>query len=247
MADGANDTYTLSGYYSDTSSLTVDQTFSFSVDGDTDATVSISGSEMSGSNTAVSNAAAAKVAIFLNSDGTLTASSTLDESSAIGLSIDARSASKAVDLFDFTLSDGGGGDGLSFDVTQIVLATSGTADFNAVTWLLNGPDASSVTVTVGSNTLTFSGLSISVAEGAGETYTVSGYFNDVSQVVDNETYLLSIDGDTGLTVASTGSLISGSNSTVSNSGTAVVIPTFAEYVSWLLGATMAAYAAWRLR
>ena len=58
---------------------------------------------------------------------------------------------------------------------------------------------------------------------------------------------VSIDGDTGLTVASTGSLISGSNSTVSNSGTAVVIPTFAEYVSWLLGATMAAYAAWRLR
>ncbi len=205
LADGANETYTLSGYYNNTSGLTVGQTFSFSIDGDTDVTVLTSGSEMSGSNAAVSNAAAAQVAIFLNSDGALTASSTLDESSSIGLAFAAQSAATAVDLLDFNLTDGGGGDGLALEVSQIVVNKSGTGTFSGVTWLLNGPDASDVVGAVGASTITFSGLSISVAEASSEVYTVSGYFNDLSTVTLGDTYLLSLDGDTDLTLVSTGS------------------------------------------
>ena len=41
---------------------------------------------------------------------------------------------EAVDVFDFNIVDGGGGDELTLDVTQIVLNTSGTGDFSKVTW-----------------------------------------------------------------------------------------------------------------
>ena len=159
-----------------------------------------------------------------NKDGTLTASGTLDESSAIALPSTATTSGAAVDLFDFTLTDGGGGDALALGVSQVVVNTSGTGPFANVTWLLNGPDASNVsgTYSSGTNKITFSSLSISVADGANETYTVRGYYNTSTGLTDGATFSFSLDGDTDLTMVGSGSSISGSNAAVSNAAAAVV-------------------------
>ena len=159
--------------------------------------------------------------VYLNSgnkDGTLTASATLDESSAIALPSTATTSATAVDLFDFTLTDGGGGDGLALIASQVVVNTSGTGPFSQVTWLLNGPDASNVSGTYSSTTnkITFSGLSISVADGANETYTLRGYYSTNTNLTDNATFSFSLDGDTDLTTSTLGSSMSISNSAVAN-------------------------------
>jgi len=166
--------------------------------------------------------------VYLNSssnkDGTLTASATLNESSAIALPSTATTSGAAVDLFDFTLTDGGGGDGLALGVSQVVVNTSGTGPFSQVAWLLNGPDASNVsgTYTSGSNKITFSGLSISVADGTNETYLVRGYYSSNTSLTDETTFSFSLDGDTDLTVSSSGTSMSGSNSALSNASAAQV-------------------------
>jgi len=164
--------------------------------------------------------------VYLNSgnkDGTLTASATLNESSAIALPAAATTSGAAVDLFDFTLADAGGGDGLTLIASQVVVNTSGTGPFSQVTWLLNGPDASNVSGTYSSSTnkITFSGLSISVADGSNETYVVRGYYSTTSNLTDGATFSFSIDGDTDV-MATLGSSLSGSNSAVSNATAAVV-------------------------
>lgn len=165
--------------------------------------------------------------VYLNSgnkDGTLTASATVDESSAIALPSTATTSSAAVDLFDFTLTDGGGGDALALSASQVVVHTSGTGPFSQLTWLLNGPDASNVSGTYSSsaNTITFAGLSISIADGANETYTLRGYYSSNTGLTDGTTFSFSIDGDTDLTVGATGSSISGSNASISNATAALV-------------------------
>ena len=165
--------------------------------------------------------------VYLNSgnkDGTLTASATLDESSTINLLSTVDSQAEGVDLFDFTFTDGAGGDGLALIVSKLVLNTSGTGAFSQVAWLLNGPDASNVsgTYSSSSNTITFSGLSISVADGASETYTVRGYYTNTTGLVDGATFALSLDGDTEVT-ATAGSSMSGSNVAVSNAAAAKVV------------------------
>ena len=160
--------------------------------------------------------------VYLNSgnkDGTLTASATLDESSAIALPSTATSSGAAVDLFDFTLTDGGGGDGFSLGVSKIVIHTSGTGPFSQVTWLLNGPDATNVTGTYssGTNTITFSGLSVSVADGGNETYTLRGYYGTNTGLTEGQTFSFSSDGDTDVTMTNNlGSSMAISSAAVSN-------------------------------
>ena len=165
--------------------------------------------------------------VYLNSgnkDGTLTASATLDENSTINLTSTVDTEAEAVDLFDFTVTDGAGGDGLALIVSKLVLNTSGTGEFSQVAWLLNGPDASNVggTYSSSANTITFSGLSISVADGANETYKIRGYYSDTTGLVDGATFSLSLDGDTEVT-ATAGSSMSGSNVAVSNAAAAKVV------------------------
>ena len=165
--------------------------------------------------------------VYLNSgnkDGTLTASATVDESSTINLTSTVDTEAEAVDLFDFTITDGAGGDGLTLIISKLVLNTSGTAAFSKVAWLLNGPDASNVSGTYSSstNSITFSGLSISIADGGNETYTVRGYYSDTNGLVDGATFSLSLDGDTEVT-ATAGSSMSGGNSAVSNATAAKVV------------------------
>ena len=65
------------------------------------------------------------------------------------------------------------------------------------------------------NTLTFSGLDISVADGASETYTVSAYYSDNTGLTEGAAFQLSLDGDTDLVVAP-GTQMSGANVAVGN-------------------------------
>ncbi len=165
--------------------------------------------------------------VYLNSgnkDGTLTSSSTLDESSTISLTSTVDTQAEAVDLFDFTLTDGSGGDGLALIVSKLVVNTSGTGAFSQVAWLLNGPDAGNVSGTYSSSTnkISFSGLSISIADGANETYKIRGYYSDTTGLVDGATFSLSLDGDTEVT-ATAGSSMSGSNGAVSNAAAAKIV------------------------
>jgi len=108
----------------------------------------------------------------------------------------------ALNIFDFTIHDGVS-DTKATTISQIVLNTSGTADFSKVNWLLSGVDITGTIAGVynaGTNTLTFSGLNISVADTQNETYVVSAYYNNNSALTDGQTYILSLTPNTGVTV-----------------------------------------------
>jgi len=159
-----------------------------------------------------------------DTDATLTASSTIQE--PVPLPSTADTTGEAVNLFDFTITDGGTSDRFSTDVSQIVLHTSGTSDFSKVTWRLNGANVSNGVgvYNSGANTLTFSGLAISVADGGSQTYTLSGYYSTPTGLTNNQTYIVSLDGDDDLTLSATGTQMSGSNAVVNNgTGTVVAI------------------------
>lgn len=161
-----------------------------------------------------------------DSDGALTAAVAVTE--PVDLSTIVNTSGEAVDVFDFTLSDGATSDGLAMTVSEIVLNVSGTTSDSIrgqVTWRLNGNDANNVTGTynAAANTIAFSGLSISVADGSSETYTVNAYYNDNTGLTEDRTVILSVDGDTDLTVGGSGTQM-GFTSTVTNgTGTAIEV------------------------
>lgn len=156
-----------------------------------------------------------------DTDGDLTSSGAVSEPVAISSIAD--TPGERVAAFDFTLSDGGTSDGAPMSITAIVLNTSGTGTFSDVTWQLNGPDASFVTGTIGAGTITFSSLSISVADGASEIYTVHAYFSGAATSTDNETFILSVDGDNDLTVDPLGTLINTSAPVTNGSGSTMEV------------------------
>jgi large repetitive protein len=163
---------------------------------------------------------------IVDSDGSLTAASGVAEPVAIPTTVD--TIGEALDVFDFTLTDGGTADALALGVSQVVVNVSGTAtdaQRSQITWRLNGPDASNVTGTysAGADTLTFSGLSISVADGASEVYTVNAYFNDNTSLTDNATVILSVDGDTDLTVLGTGTSMAATTAVTNGTGTLTTV------------------------
>lgn len=162
-------------------------------------------------------------AIVVDSDSTLTAGSGVDESVMIALPSVADTLAEKVDLFDFTITDTANGDSVTTDISQVVIHTSGAGPFEKVRWFLNGPDVSDVegTYSSGANTITFSSLSISVANGANETYTLSGYFKNPTGLVNNAVFALSVNA-TDLTVDSTKSTMAASQSDVTNSDHAKV-------------------------
>jgi len=158
-----------------------------------------------------------------DADGDLAAGSGVSEPVGIASTLD--TSGEAIDMFDFTLSDGGSGDGLAMTVSEIVVQVSGTstdAERADVTWRLNGNDASNVTgsYNASANKITFSGLSISIADGSSETYALNAYYNDNSSLIEDRTFILSVDGDTdvtissGTTMGSTSSVNNGSGSTI---------------------------------
>ena len=157
-----------------------------------------------------------------DSDGTLTAAGGVTE--PIGLSYSIDTEGEATNLFDFTISDGATADGLALGVSQIVLNVTGTtsdADRAKITWRLNGNDASNVTgvYSAVSDTITFSALAISVADGSSETYTVNGYYNDNTGLTHGNTVMLSVDGDTDLTLVSTGTQMASTSAVTNSTGT----------------------------
>ncbi len=156
-----------------------------------------------------------------NSDASLSAANGVDESSMISLPSTANTLAQKVNLFDFNISDGGGGDTLSTNVNQIVINTSGTGPFDKVKWLLNGSDVSNIEGNYTSNKITFSDFNISIADGSSEIYTLSGYFKNPTGLTDNSTFGFSVDGDTDLTLESSKTQMA-TTSTVTNSTNAKV-------------------------
>ncbi len=149
--------------------------------------------------------------VVADTDGGLSAAAGVTEPVAIPSTL--TSAAAAVDVFDFVLSDGATVDSLPLLVNGLAINVSGTSS-DAVraqlSWLLNGPDASDVVGSYDAATdkLTFAPLTLSIASGAQETYTVSAYYNDNSNLTDNQTLILSIDGDTDLTLDGSGTQFS---------------------------------------
>ena len=173
------------------------------------------------------------VTAAVDTDSTLTAGAGVDESSMIPLPSTANTLAQKVDLFDFTITDTASGDALSTDITQIVINTSGTGSFSKVKWLLNGADATDVEgiYNSGANTITFSGLSISI-DTESKTYTISGYYKDPTGLTDNTTFSLTIT-DTTITTDGTKSTLAGSQS-ISNSANAKVDITAAKLIFKIL-------------
>ncbi|MFT4764322.1 MAG: hypothetical protein ACI9OH_001416 [Oleispira sp.] len=154
-----------------------------------------------------------------DSDGSLTSAAGVTEPVAIDTTLD--TVGEAANVFDFTLSDGGTADGSALTVSQIVLNVAGTtsdAQRANVTWRLNGADESNATGVYNAvaDTITFSSLSISIADGASEVYTVNAFYNNNSGLSEGLTYILSVDGDTDLTVGSSGTQM-GATSAINNS------------------------------
>ncbi|MDM8520030.1 tandem-95 repeat protein [Anaerolineales bacterium HSG6] len=143
---------------------------------------------------------------------------------------------EAVDLFDFTIRDGGTSDGLNLGVSQVTVHLTGTVLPSNLVWRLNGPDASNVvgTYNAGQNTVVFSALSIEVLDGMvfAETYTVNAYFSSLVGLSDGNTLLLDINGMVDLvTVAdydpstNPAGTVMGTTSTINNStGTIIDLP-----------------------
>ncbi|NJO92380.1 MAG: hypothetical protein HC831_27975 [Chloroflexia bacterium] len=157
-------------------------------------------------------------------DGDVTLSATVTE--PVTIPEFRNTVGEAIDVFDFTISDGGTSDALPLNISQIVINVSGTSTDTEranVTWRLNGPDASNITAVYNatSDIITFSGLSISVADGASEVYTVNAYYNTTSGLTDGHTFILSVDGDTDFSVASSGTKMG--TTTAINNGTGSLI------------------------
>ncbi|XKX98515.1 DUF4347 domain-containing protein [Dickeya ananatis] len=99
---------------------------------------------------------------------------------ATTFSTTATSAASATSLLDFTITDLGTSDGSATNVSQFYANVSGTAtssELSKMTFLLSGPDATNVVGTYDSSTgrITFSSLSLSVANSSNETYTIKAY------------------------------------------------------------------------
>ncbi len=155
----------------------------------------------------------------IDNNGDVTAAGGVTE--PVGLPTTATSSAGAVDVFDFNISDGGG-DGFPLNVTALDVNVSGTstdAERGKVTWRLDGPDASNVigSYDAGTDKITFSGLSISITESGYETYTINAYYNDNTGLTEDRTFILSVDGDTDLTLVNDGSKTQmGATSAVTN-------------------------------
>lgn len=154
-----------------------------------------------------------------DSDANVTVAAGVTEPIGIDTTLD--SSGEALAIFDFTITDGGTSDAKVTSVTAIDLHASGTADASKLTYVLNGPDATNVTGSFSANTVTFSGLSISVADNANEIYTVSAYFNDNSGITEGQTVILSTNGDTDFTLAGNSTRMASTSAVNNGTGTTI--------------------------
>jgi len=157
-----------------------------------------------------------------DSSGILTAAG--DVSEPVDIPTTALGSGNATNVFDFSIADGGNGDGLSLDVSQIDLNLSGSAstNFSKLRFNLSGCTTQSGIVPSGS-VVSFTSAGISIAEGGNTTCTVAAYWNDNTGITDNQTFAISIDGDTDLTVDSDKTQMSGNNNAVSTGDMATTV------------------------
>ncbi len=148
-----------------------------------------------------------------NSDGSLTAAGGISE--PVNMPTTALGSGNTIDVLDFIIADGGGGDGLSLDVSRINLNLSGTAsgNFSKMRFSLSGCATKSDVAPSGS-TVSFTSTGISVPDNGSTTCTVSAYWNDNTGITDNQTLNIAIDGDDDLTVDGAKTQMSGTNSSV---------------------------------
>lgn len=161
------------------------------------------------------------------SDATSAVTAAAGVAEPVRLPAAAASAATAVAVLDFTVTDGGSGDGLATRIKTLSLDTAGSGDFGGVTWLLSGPGIATPvagTYDGASHKLVFDNAGISVADGAGAVYTVKAYFADPAAAVAGNTYQLSLDGTSGVTLeAALSSQMAAVQTPVGNgSGTVVV-------------------------
>ena len=144
-----------------------------------------------------------------DSDGTLTAAGGVIE--PVNLPTTALVGSP-VSVFDFTIADGGGGDGFTLDVSQIDIPLSGTSsgNFSKMRFNLSGCATQSAVQPTGS-TLSFTATGISVADAGSATCTVAAYWAGNTGITDNQTLTMLIDGDVNLTVDPAKTQMSGTN------------------------------------
>lgn len=174
-----------------------------------------------------------------NTDGTLSIGTGFGNLVSLHSTID--SANESIDVFDFRLSDGGSSDGVAMGVSKLIFHTSGTGDFSKVTWRINGPDANNLIGVYNNseNTITFSGLAISVANGGNETYKINAYYNNTNGLINGQQFILSIDGDTDVTTASSGTRMASNQTAVTSNPIAVSVnnnPTLTT-INHVVGAT----------
>lgn len=145
--------------------------------------------------------------VVADTDGDVTAAAVVREPVALDTSVGATDS--AIALFDFTFSDGATVDSLPLEITALNINVSGTANDTVrsqIDWYLSGADATAVSGTYNADLdkITFSDLSISVASGESEVYTLSARYNDSTNITDGQTLLFSIDGDEDVTLSGTG-------------------------------------------
>lgn len=166
-----------------------------------------------------------------DTDSTLTAGTTVDESTMISLPSTVNTLAQKVNLFDFTITDAGTTDSLTIHITKIVINVSGTTrDYvrGQIKWILDGSsnDVSDKegTYDAGNNTITFSSLGISVPNAGNKTYILSAYFSVQSGLTDNSTFNFSINGSSDVSVvhSSINSTMATGQSAITNSSNAKV-------------------------
>lgn len=158
----------------------------------------------------------------------VTSSAILSEPS--GFATTAVNQGSAASLLDFAITDAGTSDGFATTVTAITVDVSGTttdAERGNMVFLLNGPDAANVqgAYNAGTDKITFSGLNISVADAASETYAVSAYYNDntsSNDITDGHTLILGVDADANFTTGNGGSTLAANQAAVTNGAGAAV-------------------------
>ncbi|WP_441003392.1 Ig-like domain-containing protein [Pseudocolwellia agarivorans] len=183
-----------------------------------------------------------------DNDGTLTDAAVVMEPVALPLSAD--SIGEAVDIFDFTITDGGSSDSTPMEISQVVVNVAGTiseTDLAKIIWRLNSntpnTDVENVAGVYNSsnNTVTFLTPALSIADGSSEILTVNAYFNDPTGLTHDNTLQLSIDGDTDLTLA-VGSTMDGNSAPVTNGSGSLITDNIGPIVTSVLAPVNGTYA-----
>ncbi|WP_426359444.1 Ig-like domain-containing protein [Pseudocolwellia sp. HL-MZ19] len=184
----------------------------------------------------------------IDSDGTLT--SAPDVSEPVNLPLSANTDANAVDLFDFTITDGGTNDGTPMVVSHVAVNVAGSisdTDIAKITWRLNSNDPNAnVSNVIGvyntnDSTVTFDTPTLSIADGSSEILTVNAYYNDPTGLTHGDTLLLNIDGYTNLTLAA-GSEMSSTSSPVNNGLGSIITDDIGPIVTSVSAPTNGTYA-----